>query len=422
MTKHVAALIVAAGRGTRLARTSEDLPKQYRDLGGKPILARTLEAFLTHRGIAKAMVVIHPDDLRLYETVITSLPAAIHRHLEPPVFGGETRQASVANGLKALQRTAPDFVLIHDAARPMVSAEVIANAISTLKTGAPACLAAVPVFDTLKRIAPENPGHLQTVDRTNLWAAQTPQGFAFPQILDAHEAAKTAGRLDFTDDTGLAEWAGHAVTLTLGAPDNFKITTADDLDRAEMILARETQIMTAPLPTTLQRPTLASLPDVRMGQGYDVHAFEDGDAVILGGVPVAHSKKLKGHSDADVVLHALTDAIFGALADGDIGSHFPPSDPQWKGAASDQFLIYALQRLSARGGRLAHADVTIVCEAPKIGPVRDTLRASIAKICDLPIGRVSVKATTSERLGFTGRKEGIACLACATIRLPFDDE
>lgn len=421
MTNPVAALIVAAGRGTRLARTPEDLPKQYRDLGGKPILSRTLEAFLNHAGITKTLVVIHPDDADLYQAALTHLSKNPDDHLLPPVTGGATRQGSVARGLKALAAEAPSQVLIHDAARPLVSLEVIDAAIAGLNDGAKAVLAALPVFDTLKRASAPTGGSLETVDRTNLWAAQTPQGFDFQTILQAHADAEAAGRDDFTDDTGLAEWAGHDVVLTTGSPDNFKITTQADLERAKQTLTRQAPTQTdSPMPSR-DLPPLAQLQDVRVGQGYDVHAFEKGEAVILGGVSVPHDKKLKGHSDADVVLHALTDAIFGALADGDIGSHFPPSDPQWKGAASDQFLVYALDRLAQRGGRLAHADVTIVCEAPKIGPVRDSLRQSIAKICDLPLSRVSVKATTSERLGFTGRKEGIACLASATIRLPFED-
>lgn len=424
MTKQMAAIVVAAGRGSRFAQVSDDRPKQYRDLGGKPILAHTLEAFLTHAGITKTLAVIHPDDCDAYEETLQFIPDHLKRNgsLADAVTGGATRQTSVLQGLRALEADAPDFVLIHDAARPMISPEVISRAIAALEDGAEAALAAVPVFDTLKRAENEKGGHLETVDRTNLWAAQTPQAFPFPLILTAHRSAEEQGRDDFTDDTGLAEWAGHAITLTQGDPDNFKITTAADLERAGKTLRTRARSMTSATTATKapHQPSLMDLPDVRVGQGYDVHAFEDGDAVILGGVAVPHTKKLKGHSDADVVLHAITDALFGALADGDIGSHFPPSDPQWKGAASDQFLEYAIDRLTARGGRLAHVDVTVVCEAPKIGPVRDALRQSIAKICRLPLPRVSVKATTSERLGFTGRQEGIACLSSVTIRLPFD--
>lgn len=233
----------------------------------------------------------------------------------------------------------------------------------------------------------------------------------------AHEKAVAAGKLDFTDDTGLAEWDGMTIVLTEGDPAAFKITTAADLSRAEQ--QAELQLMS----TTLASPLLLSeLADVRTGIGYDVHAFEDGDAVILGGVAIPHSSKLKGHSDADVVLHAITDATLGAIGDGDIGQHFPPSDPQWKGASSDQFQLDAMRRLSERGGRLAHVDITIVCEEPKIGPHREAIRTSIAKICAVPVSRISVKATTSERLGFTGRKEGIAALASVTVRLPFQDE
>ncbi|MFD1694216.1 2-C-methyl-D-erythritol 4-phosphate cytidylyltransferase [Roseibium aestuarii] len=436
MTRHVAALVVAAGRGTRLARTPQDLPKQYRHVAGVPVLTHTLRAVLSCGRITKTAVVIHPDDHLHYAAAIAPLSESERARLLAPIEGGATRQVSVHNGLTALTADSPrpEQVLIHDAARPFTPSEVFAACLDALDGGATAALAALPVFDTLKRAETTEGGRLDTVDRTNLWAAQTPQGFAFDAILRAHERAAAEGRDDFTDDTGLAEWQGHPVTLTLGASDSFKITTQQDLVRAEDLLRlrRDRSAAPVPLPENSEEnrsmassspqwslAALAALPDVRVGQGYDVHAFEDGDAVILGGVSVPHDRKLKGHSDADVALHALTDAIFGALADGDIGSHFPPSDPQWKGAASDQFLVYALDRLRARGGLLAHADVTLICEAPKIGPVREALRASIARICEIPVGRVAVKATTSERLGFTGRKEGIACMAAATIRLPF---
>ena len=239
-----------------------------------------------------------------------------------------------------------------------------------------------------------------TLDRGALRTIQTPQGFAYAQLLDAHRRAAAAGREDFTDDAALAEWAGMKVAVFEGEPGNIKITNAEDFARAEAA-------------------QFASLGDVRTGTGIDVHAFAPGDHVMLGGVSVPHTHKLSGHSDADVGLHALTDAILGALADGDIGSHFPPSDPQWKGAASDLFFKFAVERVQARGGRIAHLDLTLVCETPKIGPHRDAMRAKIAALAGLALERVAVKATTSERLGFTGRGEGIAAYATATVRLPW---
>lgn len=412
MTKQAAALIVAAGRGSRLSEGGGDQPKQYRLLGGLPILSHTVRAFLSHPGISRTLVVIHKDDRALYDEAIAALPHPLRASLLPPVTGGSTRQMSVCAGLAALDAQSPDHVLIHDAARPFIPAAVISRVLEQLEGRKPAVLAAVPVFDTLKRQDARS-GGLETVDRSNLWAAQTPQGFAFDAILQAHLQARAAGRSDFTDDTAVGEWAGLTTSLAEGHPDNFKITTQADLIRAEQRIA---------MTSSSALPPLASLGDVRHGTGYDVHAFEPGDAVILGGVPVPHDKKLKGHSDADVALHALTDAILGAIADGDIGAHFPPSDPKWKGAASDQFLKDAIRRVHALGGQIAHLDVTIICEAPKIGPHRDAIRAKIAEICALPVTRVSVKATTSERLGFTGRKEGIAAMASATVRLPFSDD
>lgn len=413
MAKTAAALIVAAGRGTRLADADNPQPKQYRLLAGRPVLSHTLNAVANHPAISRIVTVIHPDDSGLYEDAIAATGPLLQTKLQPAVFGGATRQQSVCAGLEALEDTAPDYVLIHDAARPFLPCPVIDRLIAALDGGAGGALAAVPVNDTLKREGAT--GHsLETVDRTGLWAAQTPQAFPFRQILSAHAKAKAAGKLDFTDDTGLAEWDGMSILLTEGDPSNFKITTAADLRRAEQ-LARIMLMTGASAP-------LAQLADIRSGIGYDVHAFEDGDAVILGGVAIPHSKRLKGHSDADVVLHAITDATLGAIGDGDIGKHFPPSDPQWKGASSDRFQQDAQRRLAALGGRIAHIDVTIVCEAPKIGPHREDIRHSLAAICGVAVARVSVKATTSEGLGFTGRKEGIAALASVTVRLPLSDD
>ena len=266
------------------------------------------------------------------------------------------------------------------------------------KTGA--AIPGLPVTDTIKRV--DNSGTVETtVDRALLRLVQTPQAFAFPALLAAHRQAAEQGREDFTDDAALAEWAGMKVSVFPGESGNIKFTTPEDFVRAEAIQS-------------------AALGDVRIGSGMDVHAFGPGDHVTLGGIRIPHSQALTGHSDADVALHALTDAILGALADGDIGAHFPPSDPQWRGASSDRFLAFAVDRVRARRGRIAHLDLTIVCEAPRIGEHRDRMRANIAKIADIDVERVAVKATTSEKLGFTGRGEGIVAYATATVRLPWE--
>ncbi len=410
MAPIVAALVVAAGRGSRFSNNNASAPKQYSTLGGKPVLSHALNAFLVHPSISHVLTVVHEDDGKLYDAAVLSTTQSSQHKLQPSVAGGKTRQASVANGLVALTGLNIDLVLIHDAARPFVTTNVIDDVLAKLSAGHTAVLPAVSVVDTLKRAGAD--GHvLETVDRNNLWAAQTPQGFDYKTIQEGHTKAAAAGRLDFTDDTAIAEWTGHKVVLSAGDTDNFKITTRPDLERAERKISM----------TQTTNTKLSDLGDVRHGTGYDVHAFEEGDAVILGGVSIPHDHKLKGHSDADVVLHALTDAILGAIGDGDIGAHFPPSDPNWKNAASDQFLQDAVRRVDEMGGKVAHLDTTIVCESPKIGPHRHAMRESIAKICQMPVSRVSVKATTSERLGFTGRKEGIAALASATVRLPFDE-
>ena len=416
MAKTAAALVVAAGRGTRLATNDNRQPKQYRLLAGQPILTHTLNALANHPRISTVITVIHPDDKGLYDKATSDLPAKHACKLRESVFGGATRQQSVLEGLRALKGKNIDYVLIHDAARPFVTPAVIDRLITSLDSGAEGALAAVEVADTLKKIT-GTAEPLETIDRTGLWAAQTPQAFPFGRILTAHERAAAANRHDFTDDTGVAEWDGMTVQLSEGDPANFKITTAADLSRAEHLAS----VLFMTTDSQSKRP-LSDLTDVRTGIGYDVHAFEDGKSVTLGGVEISHSQKLKGHSDADVVLHAITDATLGAIGDGDIGQHFPPTDPQWKGASSDQFQQDALRRLAERGGRLAHIDVTIVCEEPKIGPHRDPIRKSIARICNIPVTRVSVKATTSEKLGFTGRREGIATLASVTVRLPLQED
>lgn len=309
------------------------------------------------------------------------------------VEGGTTRSESVRRGLAAVPEEAT-IIVVHDAARPFASPQVFHRVIGAVVDGADAAVPGIPVTDTIKQVN-ESEVVVGTPRRETLRAVQTPQAFRYPMLIEAHRRAAAAGRDDFTDDAALVEWAGKSVMTFPGDPQNVKLTTAEDFVRAQ-----------------------AAQGDMRTGMGFDVHAFGDGDHVMLGGIAIAHSRGLTGHSDADVVLHALVDAILGALADGDIGSHFPPSDPQWRGASSDRFLAFAVQRVAARGGRIAHLDVTIVCEAPKIGPHRDAIRRRIAAIADLAPDRVAVKATTSEGLGFTGRGEGIAAFAQATIRLP----
>jgi 2-C-methyl-D-erythritol 4-phosphate cytidylyltransferase/2-C-methyl-D-erythritol 2,4-cyclodiphosphate synthase len=315
-----------------------------------------------------------------------------------PVLGGATRQASVRAGLEALARHRPDIVLVHDAARPFATQALVSRAIeAAAKNGA--AIPALPVTDTVKSV--DAKGHIvSTVDRNMLRLVQTPQAFAFEALLAAHRRAHAGGREDFSDDAALAEWAGLTVTMFPGEAGNIKLTSAEDFVRAQTI-------------------QFSALGDVRIGTGIDVHAFGPGDHVIIGGVRIPHERALTGHSDADVALHALVDALLGALADGDIGAHFPPTDPQWRGASSDRFMAFAVERVKARGGRIAHLDLTIVCEAPRIGPHRDAMRDKIAALAGIDVTRVAVKATTSERLGFTGRGEGIAAYATATVRLPF---
>ncbi len=388
-----AALIVAAGSGQR---AGGDLPKQYRTVGGRTVLARTASAFLAAPDVELVQVVIGAGHEDLYEDATAGLA------LPAPVTGGATRQASVRLGLEALSARGVERVLIHDAARPFVGPALISRVVGALGSHE-AVLPAVAVADTLKRV--DGGGTVSaTVDRTGLWAAQTPQGFRFEAILKAHARAHGEGRSDFTDDSALAEWAGIPVHVVEGEPANMKLTTNADLEAAGRQLDAQDWLRRG---------------DVRTGQGFDVHAFAPGDHVILCGVTIPHEARLSGHSDADVGMHALTDAILGAVGAGDIGAHFPPSDPQWKGAASDIFLKAACDLIAERDGLIAHADVTLICEAPKIRPHVEAMRETLARIMGIDAARVSVKATTSEQLGFTGRREGIAALAAATVRLPF---
>src|SRR3954470_1944469 len=389
MGPSVAAVVVAAGRGLR---AGGQIPKQYRELAGEPVIRSSLSLFAWHGQIGAVQAVIHPDDRAAYEN------AAKRLRLLPPCRGAATRQASVRAGLEALSARAPDVVLIHDAARPFCTTELISRAITACgATGA--AIPALEVTDTIKRIDAD--GHVAgTIGRAQLRAVQTPQAFAFGPLLEAHRRAAKDGREDFTDDAALAEWSGLKVAVFAGETGNIKLTTDDDFAKAE---ARR----------------IASLADLRLGNGFDVHAFGDGDHVMLGGIKIPHDRGLTGHSDADVALHAIVDAILGAIADGDIGKHFSPNDPRWKGASSDQFLKFAVERVTKRGGKIANIDLTIVCEAPRIGPHRDAIRKRIAEIAGIAVDRVAVKATTSEQLGFTGRKEGIVAMATATVRLPW---
>ena len=390
MPAKVAAVIVAAGRGYR---AGGGMPKQYRALAGEPVIRPTLAAFLGHPQIDAVQPVIHPDD----EAIFRAATAGLQRLL-PPVPGGATRQASVRAGLEALRAAAPDLVLIHDAARPFLSSDLISRAIAAA-TEHGAAVPAIAVTDTVKAVDGRNMIS-ETLDRSRLRTVQTPQAFAYDVIVALHDRAAAAGRDDFTDDAALAEWAGRAVNVFSGESGNVKLTTNVDFERAEAL-------------------RMAELGDVRTGSGFDVHAFGDGDHIMLAGVRIPHNRGITGHSDADVLLHALVDAILGALAEGDIGVHFPPSDPQWRGASSDRFLAFACERVRARAGMIAHLDVTVVCEAPRVGPYRDAMRTRIAAIASVPIERVAIKATTSEKMGFTGRSEGIVAMATATVRLPW---
>ncbi|MGH6813032.1 MAG: bifunctional 2-C-methyl-D-erythritol 4-phosphate cytidylyltransferase/2-C-methyl-D-erythritol 2,4-cyclodiphosphate synthase [Methylocella sp.] len=390
----LAIVVVAAGRGTR---AGGGIPKQYKSLAGRPLLARTVGALARAAPEATVLPVVHKDDLDLYRASATHFEA--DSRLADPVFGGSTRQASARLGLEALSTNQfpPTIVLIHDAARLFVSATLVQRAVAAAKTHG-AAIPGVALTDTIKEIDSQA-SVIATAPRTRLRAVQTPQAFRFDLILAAHRKAASLGVFDLADDAAVAEWAGHRVHVFAGEASNMKVTTSEDLAVAEARL-------------------MGNLADVRIGQGYDVHAFGPGGHICLGGLEIEHVHGLVGYSDADVLSHAITDALLGALADGDIGSHFPPGDPRWRGAASRIFLAAAAAKVRARGGVIAHIDATLVCERPKIGPHRDAIRASIAGIVEIPLDRVAIKATTSEGLGFTGREEGIASLAVATIRLP----
>ncbi|MBN9062267.1 MAG: bifunctional 2-C-methyl-D-erythritol 4-phosphate cytidylyltransferase/2-C-methyl-D-erythritol 2,4-cyclodiphosphate synthase [Rhizobiales bacterium 65-9] len=386
----IAALIVAAGRGVR---NGSDIPKQYRMLAGRPVIMRAVEPFLVHPRIDHLLVAIHPDDEQRFSAIRAALPPG---KTISTAFGGASRQESVRLGLEALAPFAPDIVLVHDAARPFVTPLLLSRAIEAAETHG-AAVPGVPVTDTLVHIAKDGSVSDQP-DRASARAIQTPQAFSFGALLAAHREAHARGLHDLTDDGAVMRAMGHAVHVFEGDRRNLKLTWPADFDEAERRLGG----------------ALIS----RVASGYDVHAFGPGDHVWIGGVRIDHDQGLVGHSDADAALHALTDALLGAASDGDIGMHFPPSDPQWRGASSGQFLDFAAGRIRALGGLIDHLDLTIVCEAPKIGPHRDSIRARISEIANVSASAVSIKATTSEKLGFTGRREGLAAYATATTRLP----
>ncbi|MPY68494.1 MAG: bifunctional 2-C-methyl-D-erythritol 4-phosphate cytidylyltransferase/2-C-methyl-D-erythritol 2,4-cyclodiphosphate synthase [Alphaproteobacteria bacterium] len=378
-----AALVLAGGSGRRFGG---EVPKQYLPVGGVPVIRRAVEAFMAHASIDRVQLVIRPEDIELYNAVFDGLA------LPPPVYGGDTRQDSARLGLESLVAMAPDSVLIHDGARPFVDAALIDRTLAAL-AGASAAVPALPVTDTLKR----GDGGLvvETVSREGLWRAQTPQGFRFADILAAHRAA--AGNA-LTDDAMVAEAIGLSIAIVAGSEDNVKITAADDMERAARALGQGGG-------------------QTRIGMGFDVHRFRDGDHVMLCGIAIPHDKGLEGHSDADAGLHALTDALLGAIGEGDIGTHFPPGEAEWQDAPSDIFLRHAGELVSSRGGVIVNLDLTVICERPKIGPHRAAMQARVAEILGIAPDAVSIKATTTERLGFTGRGEGLAAQAVAAVRL-----
>ena len=385
-------VIVAAGRGERAGQSAEG-PKQYRTIGDRPVIAHTLDTFATWPGKGPIVVVIHPDDEELFASARKRMARQIELTV---VHGGATRQLSVLAGLEAIAGSGVGCVMIHDAVRPFLDHALLDRCRAALERGAQAVLPAVAVADTLKRA---KAGGLveETVPRIDLHAAQTPQCFRLEPILTAHRSAAASGRTDFTDDASIAEWAGIPVVLVEGSADNTKLTLQRDIAMAD------------------ERLTRRAVPDVRTGNGYDVHQLVEGDGVTLCGVFIPHDRKLSGHSDADVALHALTDALLATCGAGDIGDHFPPSDPQWKGAPSRIFLEHAARIVRERGGTITNADVSLIAEAPKVGPHRQQMRENLAAMLGIALDRCSVKATTNEKLGFVGRNEGIAAIATATV-------
>ena len=387
----VAAVIVAGGSGLR---AGGEKPKQYQLIGGRPVIWWTCRAFLEHPDVTHVQAVIGEGHETMFAESVAGLPIPL------PVIGGSTRQESCRIGIEAVGRHQPDKVLIHDAARPFVSTRLIDDVIAWLDRFE-AVVPGMPVAETLKYA----PGGVvnRTVDRSGIWAAQTPQGFAYDKILAAYRKAEAEQTAGLTDDASVAEHAGIAISMISGQLENRKLTTAEDIVIADRDMTGR---------------QLQNLPDIRVGQGIDIHSFEPGDAVTLCGVAIPHSQRLNGHSDADVAMHALTDAILGTIGEGDIGTHFPPSDPQWKGAASSIFLKKAMALLEAKGGLIANADITILAEAPKIAPHVPAMRAYLSPLLHADPSRIAIKATTMEKLGAIGRKEGIMAYATVTVRLP----
>lgn len=390
-SRNIIALIVAGGTGNRFG---SDIPKQYLPLGGISILRMTVMAYLTHPRVSSVQVVIGPEHFEPYRQSVKGLD------LPSPVIGGDTRAQSVLNGLNQIQSRFTDAdsalecaVLVHDGARPLIDEATITRVIDAIAPGQGA-VAALPVHDTVRRTTPDGLALTEQIDRTNLWRMQTPQGFLLGDLLPACQ--KTCENAP-TDEAAAALAMGMDVRVVHGGRRNLKITRPEDLELAENMMGYT---------------------DIRTGMGFDVHAFTSGDHVTICGIKIPHTHSLAGHSDADVGLHALTDAILGAIGKGDIGQHFPPSDPKWKGADSRIFIENSMLMLRENGGMLLNCDVTIICETPKMGPYREIMITKLSELLGVEGGRINIKATTTEQLGFTGRKEGIAAQACATVRLP----
>ena len=382
----VAVLLLAGGRGRR---AGSGLPKQYRELAGRSVLRRAIDCFVASPLVNTIRVVIHPNDLALYERSIAGLK------ISPPIDGGAERHLSALNGLESLVSDAPDIVLIHAAARPFVDGTLIERVVKGLDE-APGVIPALPVSDTLKRVDGSDNKILETIKRDGIWRAQTPQGFIFDAILEAHRRRNS----DLpTDDAAVLEQVGMAVSVIEGDESNIKLTTSEDFLRGQRMLEN--------------RPT-----EVRVGSGFDVHRIGPGSSVILCGIEIVCDISLIGHSDADVALHALTDALLGTIGAGDIGEHFPPSDPQWKGAASHIFVETAINDIRQVGGKVRNVDLTIIGERPKVGPHREAMRTNVARLLGISSERVNVKATTTEGVGFTGRGEGLAAQAVVSLELP----
>lgn len=400
MSKVISAIILAAGRGERAGSSG---PKQYQLLNGEAIICQTVQRFFDHSEIAPIVVVIHEDDRELAKIALKRFGNDIKL-----VVGGATRQLSTLAGLEYLAAFSPDFVHIHDAARPFITSKILDGIHQNLSAESGSIIG-VPISDTLKRVD-DNNMIIATVRRDGLFGAQTPQTFPFSLIYHAHKDANDKGHNGFTDDSAIAEAYGIPMKLLPGSPENIKITWPEDFNRAEQVLASQQN-------RSFEKET-GMYPDIRTGNGYDVHCFEEGDHVTLCGVDIPFNKKLSGHSDADVALHALTDALLATRGAGDIGTHFPPSDPQWRGAASHIFVRHAVKIVKQFGGRITNVDITLIAEAPKVGPHRDAMVVALGEMLGISHDRISVKATTNEKLGFIGRGEGIAAIATANVIYP----